>query len=396
MNSLNVYILLLIALLIGWLMGRFSSARKAQNRYSSGDLFEDYFVGLNYLLNDEPDEAIDTFVKALEINNDTIETHLALGALLRRRGKVDKAINVHRALLARPAPDRGFTDAVRLQLALNYIAAGLLDRAERLLKEMLDESSDARWDALQYLITIYQTEKEWNSAVSCSAKLLENPGYKKDSQLRAAAAHYCCELAEQNLEKNQDSKARAEIKRAFTFERKSIRASLLLAKLEQRRGNHKAAIKELLHVRSANQEFNAQLLAPLARCYEQMNSVDEFEKLLRNIVAEDADVNAVLVLAQLIRNKTGSSAAIEFLSEQLERHPSLEGLLELLGLQIPSLSPDVATSFKSLLNLISEQVRNNSEYRCQHCGFETKSLFWMCPSCKKWDKIRPIVEKASY
>ncbi len=394
MDSMNFYILLLIAVIAGWLMGRFGSAAKVKTKPNGRDIFQDYFVGLNYLLNDEPDEAIDTFIKALEINSDTVETHLALGALLRRRGKVDKAINVHQALLARPSLERAFSDSVRLQLALNYIAAGLLDRAERLLNEVLNEESDARWEALQYLITIYQTEKEWSKARSSCIKLLESPRYKKDAEIRASAAHFCCEIAEQLLETNQDSQAKAELKRAFTFERKNIRALLLLAKIEQRQGNFQGAIKELLRIRSANPGFITQVLEPLNQCYQQLGSNDEFEKLLREIVRENTNTNAVLLLAKIIKDKAGSAVAIAFLSEHLDQYPTLDGLVELLSLQIHNVESEVAASLESLLNLIHEQVSKNSEYRCHHCGFETKSLFWMCPSCKKWDKIRPISKTA--
>ena len=173
MESLTFYLLLLIATIAGWLFARLGSSKPARVKASSSDLFQDYFVGLNYLLNDEPDEAIDAFIEALEINSQTIESHLALGALLRRRGKVDKAINVHQALLAKPNLERDLSNLIRLQLALNYIAAGMLDRAERLLKEILDEGGEAKWDALRQLITIYQTEKEWENAIDCSSQLLK-------------------------------------------------------------------------------------------------------------------------------------------------------------------------------------------------------------------------------
>ena len=229
MESFWIYFLLLIAVMAGWILGRLSAPRSFAKDRATNDMFADYFVGLNYLLNDEPDEAIDTFIKALETNNDTVETHLALGALLRRRGKVDKAIKVHQALLARPGLDKAFTDSTRLQLSIDYISAGLLDRAERLLKEILSEGSNAKWEALRHLITIYQREKEWGKAIDCSTQLLTNNNHKRDIEIRAAAAHYCCELAEQNLISAQNSNAKDEIKRAFAFDRKNVRASLLLS-----------------------------------------------------------------------------------------------------------------------------------------------------------------------
>ena len=382
--------LLLVAVTAGWLLGRFSAAKSSREKPPSLDLFQNYFVGLNYLLNDEPDEAIDTFIKALEINSETIETHLALGALLRRRGKVDKAINVHQALLARPNLEPNFTNSVRLQLALNYIAAGLLDRAERLLKEVLEDGGEAKWDALAQLITIYQTEKEWEKAITSSTELLKRPRYKKDAELLGSAAHFCCELAEQYLQNNQDLQARAEIKRAFTFERKSVRAMLLLADIEQLEGNYKAAIKELLRIRGAKPEFVPQLLERLKNCYMHFGSEDELEKLLKAMVADDSSTEAALMLAKIISEKSKNSDAIELLKKHLEQFPSLNALIELLNLQLDSVDEEVATGLKSLLNLAEAQAQKSSEYQCHHCGFETKSFFWMCPSCKKWDKIHPL------
>ena len=149
MESLVIYFVLLLAIAFGWVLGKLTAgSRKAQIRETK-DIFQDYFVGLNYLLNDEPDEAIDTFIKALEINSETFETHLALGALLRRRGKVDKAIKVHQTLLARPGLERSISDSTRLQLAVDFIYAGLLDRAERILDDILADDSPAKWDALR-------------------------------------------------------------------------------------------------------------------------------------------------------------------------------------------------------------------------------------------------------
>jgi len=395
MESLSFYVLLLIAIIAGWLLGRLGSPKSVRPKASSSDLFQDYFVGLNYLLNDEPDEAIDTFIKALEINSETVETHLALGALLRRRGKVDKAINVHQALLARPNLERDFSNAVRLQLALNYIAAGLLDRAERLLKEILDDGGEAKWDALRQLITIYQTEKEWENAIACSSELLKNTRLRKDPTLLGGAAHFCCEIAEQYLHINQYAQARAEIKRAFTFERKSIRAMLLLADIEQHEGKYKAAIKELLRVRAAKPEFISQLLGPLESCHESIGARADFEKLLRVMVQENSSTEAALMLAKVMSARSENAEAIGLLEKHLEHLPSQKALIELLGLQLEGLDENVASSLESLLNLVQAQVQGSSEYHCRHCGFETKSFFWMCPSCKRWDKIRPIIELLS-
>ena len=390
MERLTFFLLLLAAIIAGWLLGRLGSSKYTHKKASNSDLFQDYFVGLNYLLNDEPDEAIDTFIKALEINNKTIETHLALGALLRRRGKVDKAINVHQALLAKPNLERDFSNSVRLQLALNYIAAGLLDRAERLLKEILENGGEAKCDALRHLITVYQTEKEWENAIACSSALLKNAGFRKDPTLLGGAAHYCCEIAQLHLDNNRDAQARAEIKRAFTFEHKNIRAILLLADLEQRQGNYKAAITDLLRVREAKPQFIAQLLDPLASCHESLGTRADFEKLLRKMVLEDFSTEAALMLVKTTNASSESAQPVSLIREHLERSPSSSALIEVLELLLDGVDVNVVSSLELLLNLVKGQAHGSSEYRCHHCGFETKNFFWMCPSCKRWDKISPI------
>lgn len=392
MENLGIYILLLLAVIAGWLLGRLTAGGRKSRSNGGRNIFEDYFVGLNYLLNDEPDEAIDTFIKALEVNSETIETHLALGALLRRRGKVDKAIKVHQTLLARPGLDRNFFDSTRLQLAIDYISAGLLDRAERLLNEVLNEKTDAKWDALRHLITIYQTEKEWERAIDCSKMLLANSAYKREAELRVAAAHYCCELAEKMLEEGHNNKAKEQTKRAFGFDKSNVRASLTLANIEQQQGNFKAAIKQLVKVRTNNPEFVSQVLGPLAECYEQLENMPEYEKLLANTLPEEPDVSVVLALSELVRKRADDEAAIEFLNDYLTRKPSLTGLVELLRLQIPKADAHVGSNLSLLQQMIDKLLRKKPVYQCNHCGYESKSLYWLCPSCQKWDRIKPILD----
>ena len=396
MESLVIYLILLLAIVAGWVLGSFTARNRRKQTLDTENIFEDYFVGLNYLLNDEPDEAIDTFIKALEINSETFETHLALGALLRRRGKVDKAIKVHQTLLARPGLEPSFSDSTSLQLAVDYISAGLLDRAERLLDDILSVNSPAKWDALRHLITIYQTEKEWEKAINCSAMLLANSAYKKEAELKAAAAHYCCEFAEQSLKEEQPNKAKELIKRAFSFDKDNVRASLLLARIEQLVGNFKSATKYLIKVRKNNPEFIGQILGPLAECYEQLQNMPEYEELLSNSLQDEPDVSVVLALSQLIRNRAGDEAAIEFLNEYLIKKPSLTGLVELLRLQIPKAGAKVGSNLNLLQLTVDKVLRKTPAYQCNHCGYESRNLYWLCPSCKKWDKIKPIMEASSF
>ena len=389
MDNLTIYMLLLLAVGSGWILAMFSLRNKRRKRHGR-DIFDDYFVGLNYLLNDEPDEALDTFIKALELNSETVETHLALGALLRRRGKVDKAIKVHQLLLARPGLESDFADSTRLQLAIDYIRAGLLDRAERLLNEILNEDSPAKWDALRHLITIYQTEKEWEDAISCSSRLLSNSAYKRDGEIRVAAANYCCELADQFLAQEQIGKAKEQARRAFTFDRKSIRASLLLAKIEQLFGNYKAAVRELVRIRKHNPAFTASLLGQLENCYRQMQAPDDYEKLLTDFFSQNQDSAVLLELAKYKKQRYGEDAALHFLQSHSQLAPSLPAIVEILGLQLPAADTEVQANLKRLRDMISQLQQRKAAYQCNHCGYESRSLYWLCPGCQKWDKIRPL------
>jgi len=395
LDDLLIYLLVLVAVIAGWAYGRLGR----RGGFGAGDrtreIFDEYFVGLNYLLNDEPDEAIDTFIKALEVNSDTIETHLALGALLRRRGKVDKAIKVHQTLLARPGLDQNFTDSTRLQLAIDYIAAGLLDRAERLLQEILDEDTPAKWDALSHLITIFQTEKEWENAIECARQLLKSPGLKKAQSVKAAAANFCCEQAEVSVKQEQFGRARDEARRAFEFDRRNVRAGLLLGHIEQRLGNHRAAIRELERVYKQAPEFSSELLEPLAESYSALGESEEFEALLRRALTQDTDIALVLSLGTIIEEREGAGVAAEFLQEKLNSEPSLTGLAELLRLRVPNMDKAMSHNLNILQKLLKDALRRKAGYRCSDCGFESRSLYWLCPSCQKWDQIRPIREPGS-
>ncbi|MCG8413249.1 MAG: lipopolysaccharide assembly protein LapB [Pseudomonadales bacterium] len=392
MDSLLIYLLLLLAVIAGWLMGRLTARSKTVKPRNTQTIFQDYFVGLNYLLNDEPDEAIDTFIKALEINSDTIETHLALGALLRRRGKVDKAIKVHQTLLARQGLDKSFFDSTRLQLAMDYISAGLLDRAERLLKEIQDEGGEARWEALKHLVTIYQTEKEWELALNSVEALLRNSAYKKDTELRSIAAHYCCELAEDLLRQNQLNRARDQIRRAFTFDRKHVRASLLLAKLEQRLGNTATAVKELIRVRTNYPDFSSYVLELLSEWHRGADQEEELETLLAEQLATSPDAFLLQHLAQFIHNKRGNAAAMEFLESHYDKHPSLEGMVSLLSLHMAEAEGSVNEDLSRIKDRLAAILQKQYSYQCNHCGYESRNLYWLCPSCQRWDKTGPITQ----
>ncbi len=391
MANLEIYLLLLLAVIAGWALGFYGSRRRQKRSRNTESIFQDYFVGLNYLLNDEPDEAIDTFIKALEINSETIETHLALGALLRRRGKVDKAITVHQALLARPGLSQEFADSTRIQLAIDYITAGLLDRAERLLHEILNEGSAAKWEALQHLITIYQTEKEWEQAIACSEQLLDNASFKRDAEIRNSTAHYCCELSEKYIRESQLSKGRDLAKKALTFARENIRATLLLATIEKNMGNVKSALKEYQRIASNRPEYMDQVVGPLVECFERLGQANEVEDYLRTVSHDHPHSSAVLEIANRVKQREGLSEAIKYLQTSVANKPNIEELVTLLQFQISNQLPVGVDSLRLFYAYLQEQLARKPGYRCSHCGYESRNLYWQCPSCQHWGRNKPVL-----
>jgi lipopolysaccharide biosynthesis regulator YciM len=309
--------------------------------------------------------------------------------LLRRRGKVDKAIKVHQTLLARPGLEADMADAARIQLAQDYISGGLLDRAERLLKELMQENSVAKWEALQLLITIYQTEKEWESAVACTQELLSNARYKKDSDWNARAAHYCCEIAEQFIDKEENGKARDSIKRAFGFRRHSVRAAVLLARIEQRLGNFKAANREYLRIMQQNPAFVPQILKAMRKSFAAIDKLPGFKHSLSDHVSNHFDPVALNMLVQLITESDGSEAAIRFLRMKIASEPSVTAATQLLKLEAGLQEEAQATDLERIHQMLENMLKKRAGYQCNQCGYESKNLYWLCPSCHTWDSIEP-------
>ena len=390
-GNLALFLLLLAGVAAGWWLGRSSGRSRPVAGPDIPGIYQDYFVGLNYLLRDEPDEAIDTFIRALEINGDTVDTHLALGTLLRRRGKVDKAIKVHQTLLAREGLDAAFADSVQLELSNDYIAAGLLDRAERLLNELLDAHGTVRPEALRHLITIYQTEKEWGQAIASVEKLLAQPGHKKDSRLQGMAAHFCCELADRALESGDISGAREQIQRALQFDRANVRAVFLAARVEQHSGKHARAIQELQRIRQHQPRFLSELIEPMSISYRALGAEDELEDFLRQCLATEPRVSVISELCDLLLRKQGEAAVISFLSDAMKRHPTLRGMSRLMAMQANECSGQLQDDLKLFTAMTDKWLANKPSYRCDECGLETRNLYWQCPSCQKWDSIFPIL-----
>lgn len=373
-----LFLLLPVAALSGWLLARKHYTYKPRSQGSA--ISPDYFQGLNYLLNEQPDKAIEVFVRLLEVNSETIETHFALANLFRRRGEIDRAIRIHQNLIARPNLLTTQRTQALVELGLDYMNAGVLDRAEQLFLDVLNKPSPPTV-AFQQLLRIYQQEKAWQKAIEMAQKVQS----KSQENMGALIAQFYCEMAEQQLKSSNNNVATL-LKSAHYHDHNCVRATLLEAKLYMKAGNFRKASKSLLRIEKQDHRYLQEALPLLLDCYLQMDSLKVFDNWLHDLLSQHPNMtSARLMLTQVIQLQQGSQAAQDYLYPQLREHPSVEGLHRLISLGEQS-NPMLVPLIKGITDTL---VRRGNRYTCKSCGFAGKSMHWQCPGCKQWGTVQP-------
>lgn len=376
--------LLPLAAYSGYRIGRRNQRRKDDRVH--GGLSQRYFVGLNHLLNEQPDKAIDTFVKMLEVDSETVETHLALGNLFRKRGEVDRAIRIHQNLIARPSLPSGVRKLALMELGLDYMAAGLFDRAESIFKELLLEPQH-KATSLRQLMLIYQQTKDWDKAVKAAEKLQELDNENHAPEI----ANFYCELAEQQAEAMQYKPAFQSLKRALQFDPKCVRANMLRSQIALRQNQPKLALKYYRELAQQNPAFISEILPDLEQCFLQLKDSKGYRQFLEQTLNNGGGISVALAYAELLREDKDDRTAADFIAQQLHNKPSLKGLLWLIEKHIEHAQESARPSLKILYQIVSRSFESKPVYRCNHCGFGSKTLFWQCPSCKHWGSVNPIL-----
>ncbi len=384
--ALSVWPLLLpVAALSGWwARGR---GKRAKSRRQQHTLSQQYLHGLNLLLNEQPDAAVDTFIKLLEVDSHTVETHLALGHLFRRRGEVDRAIRIHQNLIARPQLPTEQRLQALLALGQDYLTAGVLDRAERVLQQVVDTGDNQQAaSSLELLLTIYQQEKSWQAAINTAQRLQRLSG----KSWQHTIAHYYCELATQRLQADLTDQANKYLKQALSQDRNSVRASLLQAKLAQQQGQLKTAIKTYKRVAEQDPDFISEIIEPLMQCYINQGKAEQGITYLQQLQQRYPHSSIALTLAAHIKQTQGLPAATDFITQQLQHMPSIRGLHQLISWDLLSAHGKIQDKFQTLKDLSQRLLANKPNYQCTTCGFAGKTLHWHCPGCKQWNTVKPL------
>lgn len=379
-----LFLLLPVAAAYGWYMGRRSAQQSKQDDASR--LSRDYVAGVNFLLSNQQDKAVDLFLDMLKEDTGTVEAHLTLGNLFRSRGEVDRAIRIHQSLMESASLTYDQRLLAVQQLGRDYMAAGLYDRAEDMFKQLVDET-DFRLGALQQLLQIYQATSDWPSAIEVAERLVKL-GKEKH---RGEIANFWCELALQQMAANDLDKAMALLKKGAAADRNSARVSIMMGRVWMEKGDYAKAVESLERVIDQDKELVGETLEMLQTCYQQLGKADEWEVFLRRCVEENAGATAELMLAQILEQREGVEAAQNYVTRQLERHPTMRVFHKLMDYHLNEAEEGRAKeSLGVLRNMVGEQVRSKPRYRCQKCGFTAHTLYWHCPSCRSWATIKPI------
>jgi lipopolysaccharide assembly protein B len=377
-----LWLLLPVAVWSGWLLAirirgpRTNSARNA--------LRPEYFSGINHLLNEQPDKAIEAFIRVLEVDAETVETHLSLGNLYRRRGEVDRAIRVHQNLISSATDHEQRTEAM-LELGQDYLSAGLLDRAEDLFLELL-ESMTYRVQALRQLIDIYEQEKDWTKAVNAARQLEELTG----TDLGSVIAHYWCEVAEAELHAGAQDDALEHVRQALDTHADCARASILEGDVLRSLEQYGLAIEAYRRVEAQDPDYLPEVVGRLRECAASLGHVNEIITYLEHVMSRYGGITATLSLSELLEAQAGGERAKVFMTEQLQKRPTVRGFRRLMELEITHGEPANMPRQEVLRDLAVQLLADSPVYKCSHCGFPARALHWQCPGCKHWNSIKPI------
>lgn len=379
-----LWLLLPVAAASGWWAGRRSAnAGKGRRRALAGD---EYFRGLNYLINEQPDEALDVFIRLVEVDSETVETHFALGSLFRRRGEVDRATRIHQNLIARPNLDRDSRDLALLELARDYMRAGVLDRAEGLFRELMGVRAHGA-EACRQLLTIYEREREWQQAIDIARRLQRSTG----RTVGYLIAHYHCELAEQERQSGQEKAARQLVARALAADPDCVRASMMEGDMAAAAGRYRQAARAYRRVESQDAAFLPEVIDRLLDAMQRAEPAAVLNAYLDRIRGRYNGFTVVRAASEVIREHEGEEAARAFFREQIARRPSLRGLRDWVASELDHASDKSRPGGEVVLQMLDQLLESKPIYQCHQCGHQGRVLHWQCPSCRNWSSVKPVI-----
>ena len=365
---------------LGWIAARIDIKQLLSE---SRSLPKGYFKGLNFLLNEQPDKAIDAFIEIVRLDPETADLHFALGIFFRRRVETERAIRMHQNLLLRPDLPPEQRMQAQYELGQDFLKAGLLDRAEEVFQELTETAYSIQ--ARRALLEIFQREKEWVQAID-AAKALQNSGTgNRNKQI----AQFYCELAEDELVNTHPEKAFPLLETALSTDRMSVRATILTGDALVALGKPEEALATWRRVEKQSISHTVLVAQRLMEGFQSVGRPQEGISLLKSYLSETASIDLLEVLFKAVLKQEGVEAANTLVHDELRRTPTLLGLDKLLEAQLLVVPPEIREDLSFVRNLVQRYASRLSRYQCSHCGFEARQFYWQCPGCHQWETYPP-------
>jgi lipopolysaccharide biosynthesis regulator YciM len=342
-----------------------------------------YFRGLNFLLNEQPDKAIESFIEVVKVDPQTIDLHFALGSLFRRQGEIDRAIRMHQNLLDRPDLPKDRREAATFELAQDFHRAGLLDRAEDLFVKL--EGTPYEHSSQGFLLSIYETEKDWSKAIAITRRMeavSKTPHYRE-------IAHYHCELAQGALVRSDFATAATEIDLALSEYRACSRAMIIAGDVAAQQGRHDAAIEAWSRIETQNPAFLSLVAERVANAYAKAGRAPQGMRVLAEWQSNYPSLDLMNALFSLTLAHEGADAAADLVKAELAKSPTLIGLDRLLQAQLVAAPAERRHDLELVKGLVGAHIKRLGMYRCEQCGFRARQYYWRCPGCQKWETYSP-------
>lgn len=365
---------------MGWLAARLDIKQLVDE---SSALPRSYFQGLNFLLNEQQDKAIDAFIEVVKVDPQTVELHFALGSLFRRRGEVDRALRMHLNLVERVDLEEGKKQQALFELAQDYLKAGILDRAESLFLG-LQNAAYAR-QALEFLLEIYQKEKDWLKAIDITQRLTAVTGEPHNKE----AAFFYCELAAADLAHHRPDAAHDHLEQALEAYPGLVRATIMLGDMEYAERSYANAIEMWRRVEQQDPRYLPLVAERLLNAHRESGHADEGIAALQGYLAKHHSLDLMNVIAAAVLQRDGAEAAYQLVREELHRNPTLLGLDKLLETRLLGLSEERRSDVDLVRKLLHQRTRALAMYRCSSCGFKARQFYWHCPACHGWETYSP-------
>jgi len=376
--------LLFLAAALGYFFARFGDDEDGELPSSPGRLNADYIKGLNFLLNEQPDQALEVFMRMVAVDDETLETHFALGSLFRRRGEVDRAIRVHQNIIARPNLSAMHRENAIVSLADDYLSAGLFDRAETLFKE-LRSSAEFQVKALEKLVRIYEVTHDWEPAIEAYSELEKiSPSANSDGRI----AHYYCELAEHAVADRDFTSARELLKKAGSDRHGTVRAQLALAALSQQMGEHSKAINIFRQVMADEPRLIGEVVPRLAVSCREIDDQALLTECLEQLQSSGAEAGRAIALAAIYDPRIVNSTALSCLRDYVIADPVLSKIVAIEQLQASD-PAELEASLERIRKGIALLFPAGHRYSCNECGYLSSQLLWQCPGCRTWESVSP-------